>query len=120
MAITIYGIKNCDTMKKVFHLFEQEGIEFRFVDYKKNAPTTELLRLFLDKISLDELVNRKGTTYKKLSEEEKASIQHVADAIPLLREKSSMIKRPIIVFTDGSIQVGFDEKAILSKIRDIS
>lgn len=115
MAITVYGIKNCNTMKKTFQLLEREGMNYEFVDYKKQAPTPELLRSFLEKISLDVLVNRNGTTYKKLSDDEKAVTLQADSAIPILREKSSMIKRPIIVFGDGSIQAGLDEEGILAK-----
>jgi Spx/MgsR family transcriptional regulator len=115
MAVKIYGIKNCNTMKKTFQLFEKEGMDYEFVDYKKQAPTTDLLRGFLEKITLDELVNRRGTTYKKLSENEKTATSNIDTAIPILQEKSSMLKRPIIVFEDGSVQAGFDEDAILSK-----
>lgn len=115
MATTIYGIKNCNTMKKTFQLFEKEGMDYEFVDYKKQAPTAELLQGFQKKISLDELVNRKGTTYKKLSDNEKAATSNAELAIPILQEKSSMIKRPIIVFENGSIQAGMNEEAILSK-----
>lgn len=115
MAVKIYGIKNCNTMKKTFQLFEKEDMDYEFVDYKKQAPTAELLRGFLKKITLNELVNRKGTTYKKLSELEKAATSEEETAISILQEKSSMIKRPIIVFDDGSIQVGLSEDAILSK-----
>ncbi|HSI77789.1 MAG TPA: Spx/MgsR family RNA polymerase-binding regulatory protein [Lunatimonas sp.] len=115
MAVKVYGIKNCNTMKKTFQLFEKEGMNYEFVDYKKQAPTADLLGGFLKKISLDELVNRKGTTYKKLSDEEKAATMNADSAIPVLQEKSSMIKRPIIVFEDGSIHAGLNEEAILAK-----
>lgn len=115
MSTTVYGIKNCNTMKKTFQLFEREGMDYEFVDYKKVAPSEELLKKFLKKITLDELVNRKGTTYKTLSEDEKAATRQADLAIPILRDKSSMIKRPIIVFQDGSIHVGLNEEAILSK-----
>lgn len=115
MAATIYGIKNCNTMKKVFQIFEREEMDYEFVDYKKNTPSEELLMHFYEKITLDELVNRKGTTYKKLIEDEKSATHKIESAIPILREKSSMIKRPIIVFEDGSIQVGLNEEAILAK-----
>ncbi|WP_158858413.1 Spx/MgsR family RNA polymerase-binding regulatory protein [Lunatibacter salilacus] len=115
MAVKVYGIKNCNTMKKTFQLFEKEGMDYEFVDYKKQAPTADLLQGFLKKISLDELVNRKGTTYKKLSDNEKAATLNVDSAIPILQEKSSMIKRPIIVFKDGNIHAGLNEEAILAK-----
>ena len=115
MATKIFGIKNCNTMKKTFQFFEENGMDYEFIDYKKQAPDLGLLTGFLSKISLDELVNRRGTTYRKLSEEEKELTMRRETALPLLGEKSSMIKRPIIVFEDGDIVAGFEEAAIIAK-----
>jgi len=115
MATKIFGIKNCNTMKKTFQFFEENGMDYEFIDYKKKAPDVDLLAGFLSKIPLEELVNRRGTTYKKLSDEEKEQTMQQATALPLLNEKSSMIKRPIIVFEDGDVVAGFDEEAILAK-----
>jgi Spx/MgsR family transcriptional regulator len=116
MTIEVYGIKNCDTMKKTFQFLEEKGLAYTFVDYKKNAPSRALLRRFLEKIPLDELVNRRGTTYRKLSDEEKALTQQVETAVAVLSDRSSMIKRPIIVFPDGEIVAGFDSAAIVAKV----
>ncbi|WP_209332664.1 Spx/MgsR family RNA polymerase-binding regulatory protein [Lunatimonas salinarum] len=115
MSTKIFGIKNCNIMKKTFEFFETNGMSYQFIDYKKQAPSLDLLSGFLSKISLDDLVNRRGTTYKKLSEEDKAKTQQPETALVLLSEKSSMIKRPIIEFEDGDLLIGFDEEAILAK-----
>ncbi len=115
MSITVYGIKNCNTMKKTFDFLESKGVAYEFVDYKKQKPTAELLKGFLQKTDLDSLVNRKGMTYRKLSEEEKESTMNEGSAIDLLIEKSSMIKRPLITYDDGSLTLGFDEAAIEAK-----
>ncbi len=112
MSVTVYGIKNCNTMKKAFTFLEERGVEYDFVDYKKQKPTADLLNGFLEKTDLDSLVNRKGMTYRKLSEEEKDATQAVNSAIPLLIEKSSMIKRPIIIYPNGSLTLGFNEEEI--------
>ena len=115
MSVKIYGIKNCNTMKKTFTLFETLGKEYDFIDYKKQKPDKRLLESFIEQLGLGTVVNRKGTTYRKLDEEAKSALEKVETAIPILQEKSSMIKRPILVFEDGSMQAGFDEDLIRSK-----
>lgn len=113
--IKVYGIKNCDTMKKTFKLLEENGMEYDFHDYKKEQPTAELLASFLSKVPLEVLLNKRGTTYRKLSDDEKVQAETVSSAIPLLAKNSSMIKRPVMVFPDGDIQTGFKKDDILSK-----
>jgi Spx/MgsR family transcriptional regulator len=115
MRIKIYGIKNCNTMKKTFSLFENSGKAYDFIDYKKQQPEKDLLESFIEKLGLDVVVNRKGTTFRKLDESSKAALENKATAIPILQEKSSMIKRPVLVFDDGSMQAGFDEDLIRGK-----
>jgi len=112
MSITVYGIKNCNTMKKTFDFLNEKGVDYDFVDYKKQKPSPELLKGFLEKTELDSLVNRKGMTYRKLSDEEKEASQKVENAIPLLVEKSSMIKRPIITYANGKLTLGFNKEEI--------
>lgn len=111
----IYGIKNCNTMKKTFALFEEAGKPYEFVDYKKQKPDADLLGKFIDGLGLEQVVNKRGTTFRKLDEAAKSAAESKASAIPLLQEKSSMIKRPIIVFEDGSMQAGLDEERINEK-----
>src|SRR5690554_5917313 len=117
MSVKVYGIKNCNTMKKTFQLLEKEGISYEFLDYKKEKPSTDLLKGFSKKVGLDQLVNKKGTTYRKLSEDQKAALDAEATAFPLMAENSSMIKRPIIQFADGELILGLQEEEILEKAR---
>jgi len=116
MPLKIYGIKNCDTMKKTFTFLEENGIEYEFIDYKKHAPDNSLLKRFTLQVGLESLVNKKGTTYKKLTDEEKYSLDKENTAFALLIAKSSMIKRPIVEFPDGHLILGFEPDAILEKI----
>lgn len=116
MSLKIYGIKNCDTMKKTFNFLEEKGIGYEFIDYKKQAPDKTLLGKFANKVGMESLVNKKGTTYKKLSEEEKATLENETSAFELLGAKSSMIKRPIVEFPNGDLILGFEPEAILKKI----
>lgn len=116
MSVKIYGIKNCSTMKKAFDFLEEKGVNFEFFDYKKQKPTKELLESFLTKTDLDSLINRKGTTYRKQDELTKESLTNPSKAIDILIANSSMIKRPVIVYPDGSLTLGFEKDLINSKI----
>ncbi|WP_308428830.1 Spx/MgsR family RNA polymerase-binding regulatory protein [Echinicola pacifica] len=112
-VLKVYGIKNCDTMKKTFRLLEENDVAYEFIDYKKNPPSEELINGFLDSIALEKVVNKRGTTFRKLSEEEKVHLEDAKTAVPLLASHSSMIKRPLIVYPSGMISVGLDPEVIL-------
>jgi Spx/MgsR family transcriptional regulator len=116
MALKVYGIKNCDTMKKTFTFLDEKGVSYDFIDYKKQKPSAELLNSFLEKTPLASLVNKQGTTYKKMEDTQKAALENVETAIPILTENSSMIKRPVIVYPDGSVTLGFVPDQIEKKI----
>lgn len=116
MILKVYGIKNCDTMKKTFSFLEEKGISYEFIDYKKQAPTVDLLNSFLSKTSLETLVNRQGTTYKMLDELQKVELGQELTAFPILMAQPSMIKRPLIEYSDGSITLGFLPEKITSKL----
>ena len=118
MSIKVYGIKNCNTMKKTFQLLDNEGISYEFVDYKKQKPTQGLLEDFGKKAGLDQVVNKRGTTYRKLSEDQKAALETKATAFSLIMENSSMIKRPIVQFPDGELILGLQEEEILKKAKE--
>lgn len=102
-------------MKKTFSFLEAEGIEFDFVDYKKEAPSEELLLKFESKVGLESLINKRGTTFRKLTDSEKYLLENKASAIKILMEKSSMIKRPILEFPNGKLVLGFEPEQIKSK-----
>src|SRR5690606_4909721 len=112
MSIKVYGIKNCNTMKKTFDFLAEKGVEYDFVDYKKQKPDAPLLESFLQKTELSYLVNNKGTNNRKMTDEQKSALENEETAIPILEENSSMSKRPVIVYKDGSLSLGFDEKVI--------
>ena len=107
-------------MKKTFQLLEGEGIDYEFVDYKKSTPTEALLKGFLANADLDELINKRGTTFRKLTDQEKVQLEDVSAAIPLMMENSSMIKRPIVQFPSGELVVGLKEGEILDKAKGLS
>jgi Spx/MgsR family transcriptional regulator len=106
--LTIYGIKNCDTMKKAFALLDQQGLSYQFFDYKKQAPSAELLQSWIDQLGLDTVLNQRGTTWRKLTDAQKAQAATVDGAIGLMIAQPSMIKRPILQ-SDSVLIVGLDE-----------
>lgn len=116
MSLTVYGIKNCNTMKKTFDFLESQGIKYEFIDYKKQKPTSELLQSFIEKVGLEAVINKKGMTYRKMDENQRKALETTDTAIPVLVDNSSMIKRPIITYPDGSITLGFDSEEISQKL----
>jgi arsenate reductase (glutaredoxin) len=104
--LKVYGIPNCDTVKKATVWLKNKGIAYEFHDYKKLGISEAKLEEWLIQVPYDKLVNRAGTTFKKLTEEEKAKIIDNASAITLMLEKTSVIKRPIVE-SDKILAVGF-------------
>lgn len=105
MGVTIYGIKNCDTMKKARDWLESHGVDYTFHDYKKEGLSAETLDRFLKDIAWDKLLNRAGTTFRKLPEEERQNVD-AAKARELMLAQPSMVKRPVLD-RDGRLEVGF-------------
>lgn len=103
----VYGISNCDTVKKARAWLDAHHVAYEFHDYKKHGVDEKLLRAWLKKTSWETLVNRQGQTWRKLSETEKAQIQNAASALRLMLDKPSIIKRPALE-VDGKLILGFD------------
>ncbi|WP_111670441.1 Spx/MgsR family RNA polymerase-binding regulatory protein [Algoriphagus litoralis] len=116
MSIKVYGIKNCNTMKKAFDYLESKGVAYEFIDYKKQKPSPELLKGFLERTPLETLVNKQGTTYRKMDDAQKEALEKTETALPILSENSSMIKRPVITYPDGSLTLGFDPQKIEERL----
>ncbi len=108
----LYGIPNCDTIKKTKKWLESNKVNFEFHDYKKKGCEEKLLKSFLEHFKLDEILNTRGTTWRKLSEHEKAGLTQ-SQTIKLMCEQPSMIKRPIINHENNWI-VGFSEEKLNS------
>ena len=106
--LKVYGIPNCDTVKKAITWLKDHNVAYEFHDYKKLGISEAKLEEWLTQVPYDKLVNRAGTTFKKLTEEEKARITDNASAIALMLEKTSVIKRPIVE-SDKILAVGFKE-----------
>lgn len=104
----IYGISNCSTVKKARNWLSTHGIELPFHDFRKHGVNEELLESWVKQTSWEKLLNRKGTTWRQLSDDAKAAVSDEASAIRLMLEKPSIIKRPVLE-KDGKLTLGFDE-----------
>ncbi len=105
MAVAIYGIKNCDTMKKARAWLDQHSVAYAFHDYKASGIEAARLRLWANKVGWETLLNRAGTTFRKLDDADKAGIDE-AKALTLMQAQPSLIKRPVLE-ADGALLVGF-------------
>jgi arsenate reductase len=104
-TVTIYGIKNCDTMKKARAWLDQHGIAYAFHDYKAAGIERDVLQGWVRTMGWETLLNRAGTTFRKLPEADKADLTE-KKAIALMREQPSVIKRPVLD-VGGELIVGF-------------
>lgn len=105
--IQFFGIPNCDTVKKARKWLEAKGIEYSFHDYKKEGADPAKLAEWVDAKGVDVVLNRRGTTFRQLSDADKADIDD-AKAVRLMAQHPSLIKRPVVEF-DGGLLVGFKE-----------
>lgn len=106
MAIELYGIPNCDTVKKARAWLDAKGIRYAFHDYKKEGADPEQLARWADKSGWALLLNTRGTTFRKLSEQDRAGLDG-AKALALMEAHPSLIKRPVVEHP-GGLLVGFD------------
>ena len=103
----LYGIPNCNSVKKARTWLSEQGITLPFHDFKKQGVSEELLKPWLQQVGWEKLVNRNGTTWRQLPDDAKAAVSDEAGAIRLMLEKPSVIKRPVLE-KDGKITLGFD------------
>ena len=107
MTTKVYGIQNCDTIKKTRRWLDNNGVEYEFHDYKKLGIEASTLRKWCKACGHESLINKRGTTWRRLSETEKESLNQ-KKAIELMQSNTSLIKRPIIEHGDKRL-IGFDE-----------
>jgi arsenate reductase len=104
--LRIYGIKNCDTMKKAFNWLDTHGVAYEFVDYKKTGVAASLLPDWNRRAGWKTLLNTRGLMWKKLSDEQRTDVDE-AKALTLMAEYPSLIKRPV-ADSGRSLLIGFD------------
>jgi arsenate reductase (glutaredoxin) len=104
-AITIYGIKNCDTMKKARAWLDSQGVAYSFHDYKSEGIAKDKLQSWCDEVGWETLLNRAGTTFRKLPDSDREGLNE-RKALALMSAQPSMIKRPVLDL-NGKLLVGF-------------
>lgn len=103
---TIYGIANCDTVRKARRWLDQQDVAYRFHDFRKDGLTPRQLNAWLKQVDWETLVNKRGRTWRDLSEPEK-NIHSASEAVKLCTQYPALIKRPVLV-TGERIEIGFD------------
>lgn len=116
--LNVYGIKNCNTVKKALDWLNEHNIQYTFHDYKKEPAQDSKLIEWQKLVSWESLVNKKGTTWKKLSAEEQATVVDERSARAVLLQNNSMIKRPIIEL-ENELILGFDELTYQQKLSSL-
>ena len=117
--ITLYGIPNCDTVKKARVWLDHQGLSYQFHDFKKAGVPSDPLHHWLQALGWDTVINRKGTTWRALGDTEQAAIVDNASAHALASTHASLIKRPIVEWDaprGGGVTAGFDAAAWASRL----
>ena len=115
MSITIYGIKNCDTMKKARAWLDSHGVKYDFHDYKAEGIGKDKLKAWSDELGWEALLNRAGTTFRKLPDADKEGLTE-KKALALMAEQPSMIKRPVLDLGKKRL-VGFKEDVYAKEVK---
>ena len=103
-SIQVYGIKNCDTIKKAIVFLNSRDVNYQFIDFRQNPISRQVLKQMVESVGWELLINKRSTTYRSLSEDQKSNINY-----DLVLKLPTLIKRPVLV-QDESIVVGFSEQ----------
>jgi Spx/MgsR family transcriptional regulator len=115
MTVTLYGIKNCDTMKKAWTWLDEQGVAYRFHDYKKAGIDRARLEGWVKEVGWEPLLNRSGTTFRKLPDAMREDLTE-QKAIALMLDQPSMIKRPVLEGA-GKLLVGFKPEIYRARLK---
>lgn len=107
--MTVYGIKNCNTVKNALDWLKKNKTDFEFHDYKAKGITEAKLKEWSKQVGWESLVNKRGTTWRQLDEKIQNAVKDEASAIALMIEKTSVIKRPLVEKDNKVLVLGFDE-----------
>lgn len=113
--MTVYGIKNCNTVKTALDWLKKKNMDYDFHDYKTKGISEEVLKKWCSQVGWESLINKRGTTWRQLDETVQEKIVNEKSAIKLMQEKTSVIKRPLIEKEGKIIALGFDE-AVYKKL----
>lgn len=115
-SVRLYGIPNCDTVKQARAWLANQGLEVVFWDFKKQGVPTAELATWAHALGWEPLVNRKGSTWRKLDAATQRAVVDAASAIHIMQSQPSVIKRPVVCWPDGSVSVGFDANVWAQRI----
>ena len=119
-VLTLHGIPNCDTVKKARAWLAAQapaaGVEVHFHDFRKQGVPAELLGPASEALGWERLINRSGTTWRRLDEAERAAVTDAATAIALMQTQPSVIRRPLVRWPDGRFSVGFDAADVAARL----
>ncbi len=107
-ALAVYGIPNCDTVRKARAWLTGHGVEHRFHDLAKAGVPADRLAAWFDALGWEAVLNRRGTTWRKLGDAERSAVVDAASAARLVAAQPSLVKRPVVEWPDGTVSVGFD------------
>lgn len=119
-AIRLHGIPNCDTVKRARAWLAEHGMPYEFVDFKKAGAGADDLERWSDAVGWNQLLNRQGTTWRKLDGAEHAGAADAAGAMRLMRQQVSLIKRPVVDWPDGTVTVGFSPQTWAERIKRLA
>lgn len=114
--ITLYGIPNCDSVKKARTWLTGQGVDYQFHDFKKQGVPANLLPAWAEAVGWDKLLNRKGPTWRKLDPTVQASVVDAASAFAVMQTHASVIKRPVVAWSSGKLTVGFSPEAFAAQL----
>ena len=109
--ITLYGIPNCDTVRAAYAWLIEQGHDVRFHDFKKAGVPADRLAAWVQALGWGRLLNRQGTTWRKLDAALREAVVDAASAMQVMRVQPSVIRRPVLEWDDGTVTVGFDASA---------
>jgi len=104
--VTLYGISNCDTVRKARKWLDRHELDYRFHDFRKDGITTDMISAWLQRVASEQLVNKRSTTWRALSEADRARIERQPTG--LLVQHPTLIKRPVLELPDRQIEIGFN------------
>lgn len=105
--ITVYGIPNCDTVKRARAWLDAAGLAYRFHDFKKAGVPADALARWIAEFGWERVINRAGSTWRRLDEASKSGVVDAASAQALALAQASVIKRPVVHWADGRLSIGF-------------
>jgi Spx/MgsR family transcriptional regulator len=115
-TVTVFGIPNCDTVKKARTWLTGQGVDYLFHDFKKQGVPADQLPSWIAAVGWEKLLNRKGTTWRKLDDATRNAVVDATTASAVMLANPSVLKRPVVVWGDGTVSVGFEVASFAARL----